>query len=250
MRHDKVGAFVFASVALLPVLGAARQAVAQDAKAPYPAMASIDEYLMPDRGAEIALARSAAPESISRDATILVLGRKGYETAVEGRNGFVCMVDRGWTGPFDWPELWNPKVRAAGCLNPQAARSILPIADLRTRMVMAGRSTPEILSALRTAFANKRLPNLESGAMAYMMAPSAYLTDQDGHNGSHVMFYTDVSNSEDWGANAAGSPVLASPYWFFSPAEAAQVKGLPPMLVFLVGVSNWSDGTPAGQHGE
>src|SRR5262249_32701829 len=106
---------------------------------PYPKMAAIGEYLM-GKNAEIQLARSAAPDSISRDAMILVLGRQGYETAVEGKNGFVCMVDRAWMAAFDWPEFWNPKVRGAGCLNPQAARSIVPIASLRSRMVMAGRS--------------------------------------------------------------------------------------------------------------
>jgi len=127
-------------------------------------MAPIGQYLM-EKNAEIQLARSAAPDSISRDATILVLGRQGYETAVEGKNGFVCMVDRGWMAAFDWPEFWNPKVRAAGCLNPQAARSILPIAFLRSRMVMAGRSKAEILSAIKAAFENRQLPELESGAM-------------------------------------------------------------------------------------
>jgi hypothetical protein len=49
----------------------------------YSKMAPVDQYLM-ERNAEILLARSAAPDSISRDATILVLGRQGYETAVEG----------------------------------------------------------------------------------------------------------------------------------------------------------------------
>src|SRR5215831_12618046 len=93
---------------------------------PYPKMAPVDQYLM-DKTAEIQLARSAAPDSISRDATILVLGRQGYQTAVEGKNGFVCKVDRAWMAPFDWPEFWNPKIRAADCLNPQAARSLLPI---------------------------------------------------------------------------------------------------------------------------
>jgi hypothetical protein len=61
--------------------------------------------------------------------------------------GMIRMVERGWMGMFDWPEFWNSKVRAADCLNPQAARSILPIADLRARMVMAGRSKAEIVSA-------------------------------------------------------------------------------------------------------
>jgi hypothetical protein len=243
VRENKVGAIVVMSFALLVVLGTAYQAMAQDATTPYPKVAPIEQYLM-DRTAEITLARSAAPESVSRDATILVLGRKGYETAVEGKNGFVCMVDRGWTGPFDWPEFWNPKVRAAVCLNPQAARSILPIAYLRTRMVMAGRSKAGIVSALKAAFQNKQLPNLEGGAMAHMMSKSAYLTDEGGHNGPHLMFYTLVKNGKDWGSGAAGSPVLSSPYWFFSPQEESQVRGLPPILVFLVALTNWSDGTP------
>jgi hypothetical protein len=83
----------------------------QQAKTNYPHMAPVEEYLMTDRNAEIALARSAAPESISRDATVLVLGRRGYETAVEGQNGFVCVVERGWMSPADAPEFWNPKIR-------------------------------------------------------------------------------------------------------------------------------------------
>jgi len=204
----------------------------------------IGQYLM-DRTAEIALARSAAPESISRDATVLVLGRQGYETAVEGKNGFVCWVGRSWMGAFDWPEFWNPKVRAADCLNPQAARSIMPIAFLRSRMVMAGRSKAEIVSAVKAAFEKKQLPDLESGAMDYMMSKSSYLTEEGEHNMPHLMFYTRVKDGKDWGSGAAGSPVLSSPYWFFSPKEELQMKGLPLILVFLVGVATWSDGTPA-----
>ena len=43
-----------------------------------------------DRDAEIALARSAAPDAISHDASVIVLTRHGYETAVQGKNGWVC----------------------------------------------------------------------------------------------------------------------------------------------------------------
>ena len=76
-----------------------------------------------DREAEIALARGAAPESISLDATVVVLGRHGYETAIEGKNGFVCGVDRSWTQRFDQLEFWNPKVRGAVCFNRRPFRS-------------------------------------------------------------------------------------------------------------------------------
>jgi hypothetical protein len=112
---------------------------------------------------------------------------------------------------FDWPEFWNPKVRAADCMNPQAARSILPIALLRSRMVMAGRSKAEILSAIKAAFENRQVPNLESGAMDYMMSKSAYLTDEGDHNASHLMFLTAGMDAHDWGSGAAGSPVVSAP---------------------------------------
>lgn len=247
MRNKLLRTSVVTSFVLLVAIGTAHQAIAQDAKTSYATRAPLDEYLMPDRAAEIALARSAAPKSISRDATILVLGHKGYETAVQGKNGFVCMVGRGWGAAFDWAEFWNPKIRAAECLNPQAARAMLPIDELRARMVMAGRSKAEIESALKAAFESNRLPQLESGAMSYMMSKSAYLTDQGTHTLPHVMFYTHVKSGEDWGSGAAGSPVMSSPYWFFSSKDKSQAKGLPPILVFLVAVPNWSDGTPVSQ---
>lgn len=234
------------ALVLLGLIGSSHTAAAQETMPQYPAMAPIEQYQM-DRTAEIALARSAAPASISDSATILVLGRTGFDTAVTGTNGFVCMVDRGWNGPFDWPELWNPKIRAAACLNPQAARSVLPVTLLRTKLVLAGRSTAQVLSALKSAFAQAQLPRLEHGGMAYMMSPSAYLTDMGGHNAAHVMFYTDVRGS-DWGAGIEGSPLMASPYWYFTPESASQMQGLPAMTVFLLGTATWSDGTPVEPH--
>jgi hypothetical protein len=245
MRKSKIGTTIFTCSILLVGLGTVHRAMAQNVAPHYPKMAPIDQYLMPDRGAEIALARSAAPAAISRDATVLVLGRHGYETAIQGKNGFVCFVGRSWGAAFDWDEFWNPKVKAADCLNPQAARSMLPIIELRARMVMAGRSNAEVLSALEAAYGNKQIPKLESGAMDYMMSKSSYLTDQGGHDMPHVMFYTLVKDAKDWGSGAEGSPVMSAPYWFFTPNGQAQTKELPPILVFLVAVPNWSDGTPA-----
>ena len=248
MRENKIGAIIIGCSVLLIGLGMAHPTMAQDVATHYPKMAPIDQYLMADREAEIALARSAAPDSISRDATILVLGRHGYETAIKGKSGFVCFVGRSWGAAFDWDEYWNPKVKAADCMNPQAARSILPIIYLRARMVMAGRSNAEIVSALKAAYANKQLPELEEGAMDYMMSKPSYLTDQGGHNMAHVMFYTRLKDGKDWGSGAEGAPVMSSPYWSFSTTEQPQLKGLPQILVFLVAVPSWSDGTPVDMH--
>ena len=198
-------------------------------------MAPLDRYLIPDRDAEIALARSAAPAAISGDATVLVLGKHGYETAVAGKNGFVCVVERNWMAPFDNPEFWNPKNRGPVCYNPQAARSVLPITIKRTEQVMAGKSKAEIQAWEKAAYAKKELPTtLEPGAMAYMMSKDAYLTDEGSHNLAHLMLYTPVMNKANWGADAAGSPVIL-----------LQTGPPEPFTIFLVGTGKWSDGTSA-----
>ena len=58
----QIGAIALKRIALGFLLVAAWQAIAQDAKTPYPNMAPIDQYLMENRDSEIALALSAAPE--------------------------------------------------------------------------------------------------------------------------------------------------------------------------------------------
>src|SRR6266498_3247633 len=75
---------ILALVLVISICFLVPKAAAQSDK--YSKMAPVDQYLM-ERNAEILLARSAAPDSISSDATILVLGRQGYETAVRGKNG-------------------------------------------------------------------------------------------------------------------------------------------------------------------
>ena len=244
---EKTVTTIIASVLAISIcFHAPKAAVSQSDE--YSNMAPVDQYLM-ERNAEILLARSAAPDYISNDATILVLGRQGYETAVRGKNGFVCMVERSWMAQFDSPEFWNPKIRGAECLNRQAARSIVPIADLRTKMVMAGHSKAEIVLALKAAFDKKELPDLQSGNMVYMMSKSAYLYDEGDHNGPHLMFFTALEDGKDWGAGASGSPVFAGPYWFLSsqgpPKNRLRRKGY---RRFLCSQSKWQSGPTERPH--
>jgi hypothetical protein len=154
---------------LISAFGTRRQVQAQDDKTPYPKMAAVEQYLM-DRDTEIALARSAAPESISRDAKVIVLEGHGYETGVKGKNGFVCMVERSWTAGIDDPGFWNPKLRAPICLNPPAMRSYLPLTIKKTELVLAGQSKAQMFDSIKAAFDKKELPMPESGAMCYMMS--------------------------------------------------------------------------------
>src|SRR5258708_23554674 len=125
MKRETVKMMASWTLALALALSTARNGQAQDAKNPYPSMAPIEKYLM-DRDAEIALARSAAPSSISRDATVVILGKNGYETAVEGKNGFICIVERGLMNSFNNPEFLSPKNRRAECFNPPGAPTGVP----------------------------------------------------------------------------------------------------------------------------
>ena len=231
MRRTKINPFTVRSFALAVFICMLCQAKAQEAKALYPNMAPLDQYLMADRNSEIALARSAAPESISRDAEVLVLGHRGYETAVKGKNGFVCIVERSWTSPIDDPEFWNPKSRAPICLNAPAANTYLPRTIRKTDLILAGRTKAEMIEAIKAAIDRKELPAIEPGAMCYMLSKQGHLSDRDGHWHPHLMFFVSESDPGTWGAGLQGSPIFA----FDDKWEH--------MTVFLVPVREWSDGT-------
>jgi hypothetical protein len=237
MNRKRFQAIVCSGFAMILIVNSAR-AQTQDRQMLYPSMASIEQYLMTDRNAEIVLARSAAPEAISRDAKILVLERNGYETAVEGKNGFVCLVERGWMSPFDGDfavNFWNPKIRGPLCLNPPATRSVLPITYKRTELFLAGKSKAQVIDALKVAFAKKELPPLEPGGMSYMMSKDQYLTDEGDHRWmAHLMFYTPIMDGAVWGADLPNSPVMLNPQFHGAPE---------PIDVFMVPAGKWSDGT-------
>ncbi|HEV2530466.1 hypothetical protein [Phenylobacterium sp.] len=203
--------------------------------AAYATMAPVAQYLMADRNAEIAMARSAAPPAISDAATVLVLGRGGYETAVKGKNGFVCLVERSWMSPFDFPQFWNARMRGPICYNPPAARSILPYTVKRTALALAGQSKAQMLEATKAAVARKELPTPEPGAMSYMMSRQQYLNDAAGAWHPHLMFHVPKAEAASWGANLPGSPVML---------DTDHVQMPEPETIFMVGLGKWSDGAP------
>ena len=196
-------------------------------------MAPIGEYLIAEPASEIALARSAAPPSVSADAEVLVLGSKGYRTAARGKNGFTCLVERAWFSGLKDDGFWNPKLRAPICYNRQAASSILPTFFLRTAWVLAGASQDEILKRTRAAMAAGSIPPPELGSITFMMSRLGYLGDvPHGPWHPHLMFYMPPMSTTDWGADLPGTQVFGS--------EA----GVDPYTMFYVPVASWSDGSP------
>ena len=239
MSTKIVQGLVLASSMLLVGPAMAGAAQGQEAKAPYPAMAPLDQYLIADRDAEIALAKSAAPPALSSDANVLVLEKDGYHTAIEGKNGFTCLVERGWMSPLDSTDFWNPKLRGPICYNPAAVRSILPYTILRTKLILSGFTKDQMVEKIQTYLAGSQLPMPEPGAMSYMMSKSQYLGDDGGHWHPHLMFHLPRMGAASWGANLDGSPVVK---------DTDHREGPEPETIFMVPVDHWSDGSSAMAH--
>jgi hypothetical protein len=207
-------------------------AYAQQKPDPYPARLPMEKYHI-DQQTEIAMARSAAPPSISADAEVMVLGENGYEVAVKGKNGFVCFIERSWTASFDDPEFWNPKVKAPNCFNPPAARRVLPHYIERTKWIVAGLDRAQLIEKARTAMASRQLVSPEPGSFSFMLSKESYLNDEVGGPGlPHVMFFVPHGQAAAWAAGWEESPVFG--------VEASDVE---PTVLF-VPVRRWSDGSP------
>jgi hypothetical protein len=221
--------FICFASSLLATLGVATSAFAESG--PYPAMAPLAQYLMPEAD-EIALARTAAPKAISDEADVMVLTKQGYATAAKGTNGFVCLVERGWAGDSAFADFWNPRQRAPICFNPAAASTFAPIFLMKTRLALEGRSKREIVDETSAALDKKLLPPLAPGAMCYMMSRQQYLNDEDKNWRPHLMFFVSGEVGKTWGANVHGSPMMAAN----DPEEG--------VTIFMMPADHWSDGTP------
>ncbi len=223
------------------VLYAAASTAAEPARAKpsYDAMAPLAQYLSASESEEIALAKSAAPPSISANAEVLTLSAQGYKTAVKGSNGFVCLVQRSWAAGFSDEEFWNPNLRAPICHNRAAVRSVHPAYIERTAWVLSGLAKSEMMDRTRAELNEKKFLSPEAGAMSYMLSKHSHLHDADGHWHPHVMIYFARIDAAAWGANLEGSPILADTAPNFSEPDMPE-----PLTTFFIPVTRWSDGTP------
>jgi hypothetical protein len=176
---------------------------------------ALNDYMMePD--AEIALARSAAPDNVSGHATVKVLTATGYKVAVEGNNGFVCVVLRGWSAPTFTPAgnrqlVYDSKLRAPICFDPVASRTVLPYQELRTKLGMEGKDPEAIASSVSTAYSTGELPKMEGVSFAYMWSADSDLGPGVGAWHPHMMVYAPYYTNAMLGNNecSEGAPCVS-----------------------------------------
>ncbi len=200
---------IMAGLVLLLVSMLAASVRGQSAKYP-----PLSEYMMTPE-AEIALARSAAPENVSAHATVKTLTASGYKVATQGDNGFVCIVMRGWGAPTFTPTqlrelVYYAKLRAPICFNPVASRTVLPLQELRARLGMEGKTPDQIAEGVQAAYAKGELPRMETVAFAYMFSADQDLGPGVGAWHPHMMVYTPYYENSMLGGNqfAGALPVV------------------------------------------
>lgn len=199
----------------------------------------LTSYLMNNRAEEIALARSAAPSDVSAKATVLVLTQKGYTEVAVGTNGFTCLVLRSFSATPGDANFWNPRVRGPACFNPPASHTVLPAMLAQIDWVLAGATAADMNARMKKAYADKRFTTPADGAMAYMLSPQQYLSDNDPHYWMpHVMFYYDRAiKGSTFGAGGGHAPIIDG--------SADDPNG--PVQILYIPVRTWSDGTTAAR---
>jgi hypothetical protein len=168
----------------------------------------LSDYMMP-QDAEIALARSAAPDNISDRATIKIFSESGFEVAVEGDNGFVCMVMRAWSAPTYTPVafldfVYYAPLRAPICFNPVAAETMMLYYEVRTELGLQGKNPDEIADGIEVAYAKGELPRVETVSFAYMWSADQDLGPGIGHWHPHMMVFTPYYENSMLGGNKFG----------------------------------------------
>ena len=155
-----------------------------------------------DRDAEIRLAMSAGPPSVSEGADVYVFGEEGFERAVAGTNGFACMVVR---------VAEEPDFLAPHCFNPDAVATVLPGKLAEGRLIAQGLSGEEVEKQLLAGFDDGTLPLPSGMPWAYMLSSGQQLGPA-GHWKPHFMLYMPYATNEDVG----GSPQMPE-YPFVGP---------------------------------
>ena len=155
------------------------------------------------RDAQIQLARSAAPAEVSDHATIMILGKNGYETAVKGANGFTCLVLRQYLNTIE-PE----------CYDAEGSRTTLQTDLFIETQRAQGVSDADIDKAIEAGYKSGKFKAPAKPGIVYMMSPHNRVFDPDAKKvisfPGHLMFYAPYATKATVGSGK-GAPYIVNP---------------------------------------
>src|SRR5258708_39570773 len=70
---------------------------------------------------------------------------------------------------------YDPHTLAPICLNPQAAKTVLPYYELRTKLAIEGQTPEQIAESIKKAYATGKLPKRSEASFGYMWSADQVL---------------------------------------------------------------------------
>lgn len=184
------------------------------------------------RDQEIALAKTAAPASVSDSADIWVLGDRGYEKVIEGRNGYGCIVQRGLGGQSLIPR----------CDDPSGAQALFPVYQFIEQMRREGRTFGETRFGIADGFKSGRFKEPRFGGFSYMYSVDAVFVTAAGQRiqfTPHAMIYWPGCDVKQLGmASRAQTSGTALGFVDYGTPECTLIINTPPNTARRVGDGN------------
>jgi hypothetical protein len=119
---------------------------------------------------------------------------------------------RGWSAPTYTPVpfrdlVYDAKVRAPICFDREAARTVMPYYELRSKLGMAGKTPDQIAEGLQAAYVKGKLPKRGGVSFAYMWSADQHLASGIGHWHPHMMVFCPYYKNSMLGSNESGGPL-------------------------------------------
>lgn len=141
---------------------------------------------------EIALAESAAPATVAKDASIFVLRRGGFVLHRKGQNGFTCFVAR------SAPQELEPICYA----DDESTHSLVAREFLEQQLRERGLSDAEVDTEIGQYYRRGDLRPSQNFGLAYMLSPCNRVADESGKivpEHPHLMFYAPYATNKQLG---------------------------------------------------
>jgi hypothetical protein len=176
------------------------------AQIPFENLPKVMDASMP-RDEQISLAVSAGPQEVASNATVYILGLKGYEIARQGTNGASCLVERHFVKP-------DETTIEPTCYDPEGSRTLLQVDLYEAELRAKGTSEAEIKKDVANGYKDGRFKAPSKPGVEYMLSSDNRLgptpDNKTVHFPPHFMFYAPYTTGKDLGY-ASDAPFLVEP---------------------------------------
>lgn len=155
------------------------------------------------RDVQIRIAKLAAPKEVTDHADIYILGRRGYELAVRGDNGFSCMIER------EKPDTMEPE-----CYDAEGSATTMKVRSYEEQQRASGVGEQAIEESIKAGYKSGKFKPPSKAGIVYMLSDYNYVLNPETgkiiHFPGHLMFYAPYATEETIGSGE-GAPYIVHP---------------------------------------